>query len=207
MAPKLVCALVLSTSFVKHVGNFSDFGDVLHRFVGTTRKFPRKFILQKAIHQHPAVAKLNETAINTLRIITIKSGENDYKVLGGGIRIGNSRTGNVDNWAAGGIFVNIDENTGKLSEKGVYKPKYGTTDTKTESGIIFKDYVIPYYQEVKEIVCKAHKYFYNVDSIGWDIAITESGPVFIEGNDNWEISLIQGGLKKGLRKEWCHNNK
>jgi hypothetical protein len=39
--------------------------------------------------------------------------------------------------------------------------------------------------------------------IGWDIAITPDGPVFIEGNDNPEISGLQtvnGGLKGVLKK-------
>ena len=43
--------------------------------------------------------------------------------------------------------------------------------------------------------------FYGVRSIGWDIAITDSGPCFVEGNDNWEISLNQAA-DRGLRKAW-----
>ena len=50
---------------------------------------------------------------------------------------------------------------------------------------------------------KLHKYLYRCHSVGWDIAITEKGPVFIEGNGWWEISLVQavhGGLKKQVEK-------
>ncbi len=39
----------------------------------------------------------------------------------------------------------------------------------------------------------------GMQSVGWDIAIGENGPVFIEGNDNWEINgpqICNGGLKK-----------
>ena len=190
-------------SFVKHVNDYSQFQEIIKMFIKATKKFPRKFILQEAIQQHPALAQLNSSAINTLRIVTIKSNENEYKVLAAGIRIGSSKTGNVDNWAAGGIFVNVDEATGVLSPKGVYKPKFGTTAIKTENGTLFEDYVIPYFNEAKDMACKAHRYLYNIDSIGWDIAITESGPEFIEGNDNWEISLMQGASRKGLRREWC----
>ena len=41
----------------------------------------------------------------------------------------------------------------------------------------------------------------SIYSVGWDIAITENGPLFIEGNDNWELQAIQrthGGLKYDL---------
>lgn len=46
----------------------------------------------------------------------------------------------------------------------------------------------------------AHKSLYGIHSIGWDVAITDQGPVLIEGNDNWEISIIQ--IDRGLKKEW-----
>jgi hypothetical protein len=45
--------------------------------------------------------------------------------------------------------------------------------------------------ESLETVKRFHNYFKDIHSIGWDIAITEDGPVIIEGNDNWEISLVQ----------------
>lgn len=44
-------------------------------------------------------------------------------------------------------------------------------------------------KEAIEVVIKAHREFHGIRSIGWDVAITENGPCFIEGNDNWEISL------------------
>lgn len=42
---------------------------------------------------------------------------------------------------------------------------------------------------------------YNILTIVWDIAITDKGPCFIEGNDNWEISLQQV-VDNGLKKQW-----
>lgn len=48
------------------------------------------------------------------------------------------------------------------------------------------------------LALELHTKMYRCHSVGWDIAITEKGPVFIEGNGLWEISLLQavhGGLK------------
>lgn len=75
------------------------------------------------------------------------------------------------------------------------------TDTHPDTNIKFEGFEIPYYKEAIKAVCTAHKLFYNINTIGWDIAITEEGPIFIEGNDNWEISLMQA-CDKGLKKEW-----
>ena len=39
----------------------------------------------------------------------------------------------------------------------------------------------------------------SLHSIGWDIAIGEDDPIFIEGNDNAEVSgllTVNGGLRK-----------
>ena len=44
-----------------------------------------------------------------------------------------------------------------------------------------------------------HSILKDIHSIGWDIAIGKNGPIFIEGNDNWEINgpqICHGGLKK-----------
>lgn len=70
-------------------------------------------------------------------------------------------------------------------------------DTKIE----FNKFKVPMYEEALQLACKAHTYFYGVHSIGWDVALTSNGPMFIEGNDNWEISLMQA-CSKGLKKEW-----
>ena len=46
-----------------------------------------------------------------------------------------------------------------------------------------------------------HSELHEIHSIGWDSAITDAGPCFIEGNDNWEISLVQI-CSKGLQREF-----
>ena len=51
------------------------------------------------------------------------------------------------------------------------------------------------------LACEAHKQIYNAEFIGWDIAMTENGPSFIEGNDNWEVTLMQAA-DRPLKSEW-----
>ena len=59
----------------------------------------------------------------------------------------------------------------------------------------------PRYKETVEIALKAAQCLYGIRAIGWDIAITADGPIIIEGNDNWKISLKQA-CDRSLRKEW-----
>lgn len=155
------------------------------------------YIVQERIIQHERMSALCPSSVNTIRLQTLMDKEGDVIPFGPGVRIG--RVGSlVDNWALGGVFVGIDSETEKLKDIGILKPKYGTKVTEhPDTHVLFKGYDIPYYKEAERMVVELHRLMYRSHSIGWDIAITENGPVIIEGNDRWEISLIQavhGGM-------------
>ena len=162
------------------------------------------YIVQDEIKQSEEMKILNSNSINTIRIITFNN-KGVIRIFAVGVRIGTSKSRYVDNWAAGGIFVPADVETGKLSRYGFYKPIYGGKTDKVVNNlkeIYFNNFTIPQFSDVKEIVKKAHELFPNVKSIGWDVAISESGPTIIEGNDNYEISLMQSGINNGMRTKW-----
>ena len=155
------------------------------------------YLIQELIVQDEKMSALCPTSVNTIRLQTVMDKEGNVIPFGPGVRIG--RVGNyVDNWAKGGVFVGIDAKTEKLKDIGILKPKYGTKVFEhPDTHVVFKDYLVPYYKEAEGLAVKLHKMMYRSHSIGWDIAITAHGPVIIEGNDRWEISLIQavhGGL-------------
>ena len=51
------------------------------------------------------------------------------------------------------------------------------------------------------MVLQVHEYFYGVHSIGWDIAISERGPVIIEANDDWDGAVAMA-LERNFRKRF-----
>ena len=159
-----------------------------------------KYILQKRVYQHPGMNRLWDGAINTCRICTLFDGE-QVSVLSAVLRVGTSASAPVDNWAHGGISVGVHED-GSLVEYGVFKPGYGGKAYQhPDTGIRFCDFVIPEYEKAVELCKRAHLTLKETPAIGWDIAITTEGPTIIEGNDNWEISLMQAS-NHGLKKEW-----
>ena len=156
------------------------------------------YIIQERIVQHERMNALCPSSVNTIRLQTVMDKDGKVHPFGPGVRIG--RMGSiVDNWALGGVFVGIDAETGKLKDIGILKPKYGTKVTEhPDTHILFEGYEIPFYQEAERMAVELHEKMYRSHSIGWDIAITDNGPVIIEGNDRWEISLIQavhGGMR------------
>ena len=174
--------------------------------------FGQKLVIQKKLIQHHNINEIYQHSVNTLRIVSCNpchsSQNNDIVIIGQLCRIG--AFGNiVDNWAKGGLVVGIDE-VGKLNEYGFYKPGYGTkTKCHPDTGFQFCGFEVPYYNETIELVKQFHATVPQIHSIGWDIAITETGPCFIEGNDNWELGFVQlcnGGFRKKFHKYFLNKN-
>lgn len=161
------------------------------------------YILQKALNQHADMHKLYSKSINTLRVTTIRNGIKAIPALfSATLRVG-TRGNNVDNWAAGGLIINVFNN-GQLDKWAFYKPGYGTKTLRhPDTDIEFDGYIIPNFENIVNKAIELHSYLYGIHSIGWDISIGEDGePVFIEGNDNWEITLPQatiGGMKQRFK--------
>ena len=156
------------------------------------------YIIQERIIQHPQMNRLCSTAVNTIRLLTVMAPNKEVVAFRAGLRIGREGS-NVDKCAKGGIFVGIDMNTGKLMKRGIIKPPYGNVAFQhPDNGVVFDGFEIPYFKEAVEIAKRLHMNLYRIHSVGWDIAITQDGPIFIEGNSRWEVSGTQsavGGVK------------
>ena len=163
------------------------------KFVGTP------YLVQTLVRQHPEIDRIYGQAVNTLRILTIIDKATGVAVpVAGEIRFGANGSA-VDNLAAGGVAVGVDLQTGQLSEYGICK-KGGARRTlcHPDSQVRFSEVRLPFIQEAVREAQELHAKLSSIRIIGWDIALTADGPVFIEGNDNPEISGLQtvnGGLK------------
>ena len=159
------------------------------------------YLVQKRIYQHPIMNTLCDSTINSIRLQTVMTKDGEVIPFGAGLRMGRKGS-SVDNWAKGGVFVGIDMEKGTLMETGFLKPKYGTSIKEhPDTHVVFKGFEVPFYKEAEKMAVELHKRLYRCHSVGWDIGLTAEGPMFIEGNGLWEISLIQaahGGLKKQI---------
>lgn len=150
-----------------------------------------RYIFQKEMIQHHEMSRIYPNSVNTIRMTTVRNPKTgEIEVLPPTLRIG-AHGSYVDNFSKGGVIVAMDTETGKLAEWGFFKPMYGFKSKQhPDTKILFSSFQVPFYQEAK-LKAKHFHSFLNLHSIGWDIAISEEGPVFIEGNDNWEINLPQ----------------
>jgi len=141
--------------------------------------YGNNFQIQERLKQHARMNLLNDTSVNTLRIVTYRS-DMEVLLIYSVVRIG--RKGSViDNQCAGGISTVIGED-GKLGGTA-----FGgfTADGvgKTDSGTVLDGFEIPSYHEAVETVKRLHFQLPFFNLIGWDVAIDEAGdPVVIEWN-------------------------
>ncbi len=159
-----------------------------------------RWLIQPVVQQHAALKAFGTKSVNTIRAVTIQGKSGAVGVFNAFLRLGADPDSFVDNRAMGGYGVGIDLETGKLMRYGYQHDHFGGKAEKHPlSGIVFDGYQLPFWKETVELICNAHKQFYELQSIGWDVVITESGPVLLEGNDDWEIGGPQdtyGGLKR-----------
>lgn len=137
-------------------------------------------IIETWIAQHSVISALYPNAVNPIRINTVlKDGE--LKFMTSTLSIGHNSK--IANASINALFALVDIETGKVLtdacdyDGGVYREH-------PETGATFKDFQIPYWKETLEMLQKAARVMYQVGYVGWDIAITENGPVIIEGNND-----------------------
>lgn len=171
----------------------------------------RQYVIQEVIKQHPALAAINGSSINTVRIITLyRNGV--CKPLSSVLRIGVNGS-RVDNCSSGGIVCGIDV-SGCL--KNVAYDAQANAYYKHPQGARFAGIEVPGYGKCLELAKKLACRLYGVSRlISWDFAIGEDAePVLIEMNISFgEIDFHQlcngpilGGDTDDILKEIFEKN-
>ncbi|MBN4068385.1 hypothetical protein JYU06_02525 [Desulfotalea psychrophila] len=144
-----------------------------------------KCVVQEFIEQHPLVAEFSSSSVNTIRIVTLLTKNNDVVLVSGSMRFGQADSF-VDNWSAGGVSVGVDIENGIL-KKYAYDKQGNRYTEHPVSRKIFEGFRIPKWGSVVKIARRIQEVssFYRL--VGCDVAITESGPVLIEANANPDI--------------------
>ncbi len=135
-------------------------------------------IIEEVVIQHPDMAKLCPTSVNTIRIATLL-GDKKQGIVYAFIRIGNGRV--MDNVDCGGMAARVDLDSGKILTVGA--DKQGNTFEKHPiTGTSIIGFTVPFWEEAKKACLEASQLVPQMRFVAWDVAITEKGPTFIEGN-------------------------
>ena len=135
-------------------------------------------ILEQRLIQHDKMMEMCPTSVNTVRIATLL-GDKKQGVVYAFLRIGIGAV--MDNVDCGGMAARVDLDTGKLLTVGADKAG-NTYETHPITGTKIVGFEVPYFKEAMDLCLRAAQKVPQMGFIAWDVAITNAGPCFIEGN-------------------------
>lgn len=155
-----------------------------------------RFVLEELVVQNDEMASLHPESVNTVRFPTFRLDDRvhifpPYLRMGQGGSI-------VDNAGSGGVFGLVDLETGRV---------YAACDELGNSYEVHPDtkaqiigFKVPKWEEAVALAKELITVLPTVRWVGWDLALTDSGWVLIEGNERAQF-VFQIPDKKGCRKE------
>jgi hypothetical protein len=156
------------------------------RLVRSIDEVPKagNFIVEEVLVQHPYAAAIFPDAVNTIRVMFGGQPGKGMTLIGVAHRFGTERSAPTDNFKAGGIVSLIDAKTGCLSEAiaDLGGPDRVTFSHHPTSKAAIAGVMIPDWPAVLLLARQASETLDGVSYVGWDIAVTENGPVIVEGN-------------------------
>ena len=168
------------------------------------RHITKDLLVEEVIENHPVVASLHPHSLNTVRMITVRNQNGDFRILGSALRVGVAQS-SVDNFKHGGIGVIIKEN-GELSSTGITRDYTKAPISEHPDTLIpFATIQLPYWEECEKLALEMHKKAGRISCVGWDIAITPTGPICIEANPFCEFGIFIGNgvsLRKLLETDY-----
>ena len=158
-------------------------------------------LLEEYVEQHKDINKICSKSVNTIRIMTFGyNGKSE--ILFACMRFGNGEA-DVDNFHKGGMAVLVDTDTGKLVGQAFNK-KLDYFDEHPVSKIKFDGFQIPNWDIIRKTVLEAALVSDKIHVVGWDVAVTKDGCVFIEGNRRPGFDLVQVLSKRGRKDIMRH---
>ena len=154
------------------------------------------YLAEEYLVADDSLARYHPDSLNTVRIITMRS-DARFAVLGAGLRTGNNGLP-VDNAHGGGIFCEIDPQTGVIQTDGL--DEYGNHYTAHPmTGIAFRGEQIPRWSEMLDLCRSASMTLPFLHVVGWDVTILRDGRLeLIEGNHNPGMNIVQAPAKRGI---------
>lgn len=135
-----------------------------------------KLLVEEKIIQNKKIGMLNKTSVNTFRIVSFFDGKETH-ILNVVFKIGNG--GVTDNFSSGSMYTFVRD--GKIIVPAIDRDDNIFYEHPI-SKINIVGYEIPNYDKAIDLVKECSKKIPEVKYVGWDVAITDSDAVIIEGN-------------------------
>jgi hypothetical protein len=153
------------------------------------------YLVQPLVANHPELHDISNGSLCALRIITLlpcPGGEAEYLLGIFQSPIKKMVTCNL------GLYCPVDTETGKLGAGFFSLTSYATASSHPAGKGVLPGRALPFWNEAKKLALSAHTALGGVAALGWDVALTENGPLLLEANSGWDPMAIQQAFDKPL---------
>ncbi len=174
----------------------SDFADQVETFAD------QGYLFQSRLKPHPKIAEIVGDQISTVRMFVLVDGEGPALFRAAWkIPSGESVADNF--WRAGNMLAGLDVETGVV-QRVLSRTRIGTKEIHQhpKTGVSFDGLTFPLWNEMREVVMQGAAAVPTCHFQGWDVALTDRGPVLIElegdgGDPIMEQLCFDTGLLQG----------
>lgn len=147
-------------------------------------------IFEEIVKQTRQFGDFNPSSVNTVRIVSTLYPDGEVRFASFWLRIG--RSGRcVDNAGDGGnINASIDLNDGTIYNSIQFNGwrNIKNIDSHPDTGVQLAGIKVDHWNRIKNEIVKFQQSMPILKAIGWDVAITDMGPVILEINDFWDVT-------------------
>jgi len=165
--------------------------EMIERLAALSRENP--LLVQGCLTNHRDILDLTAGALSCVRTVTCRNETGGFEVTNAAFRMAMRDDTTVDGLHRGGLASKVDIRTGTLgpaTDLGMM-PGIGWCDANPNSGVPIAGRVLPRWHDLVALAERAHAAFPWKVAVGWDIAITDAGPVLVEGNGSPCVDIIQ----------------
>lgn len=152
-------------------------------------------VVVEYVRQGTFAAKLYPKKVNTIRLVTMLDPESRKPfIVGAGLRIGCARSVPKDNYYAGGLYCNVDLETGRLDKAmtpGDTPYSFEWIDRHPETTVAIEEQAIPDWGGICEAMLDLAGNVPMLPYVAWDVAMLDQGISVIEGNHWCELDGFQ----------------
>lgn len=165
---------------IEKLKDFHDIPGLYERLMAN-----KQYLIEDALKQHEVLNTINPHAVNNVRFATVVKDGKVY-IETSTLRLNTGKDAVI---SSNDVMVNIDEEGNLISD--AVDEMFDIHEVHPDTGTVLRGIKLPYIPEAREMVKKAALVVPEVRYVGWDVAITETGPVLIEGNFYPSYGLTQ----------------
>lgn len=162
------------------------------------------YLLQPRLKTHDALSPIMPgPGLGTFRLVTFLNSDGVVETPWAVLKIP-ARGQVVCHPRLGAIMAPVDFATGRIGR--AVGPTSGTRivdeiEQNPETGVRIEGVQVPGWDEIVSLVERAARAFDRIPCLGWDVAVTDRGPMLLESNWGFGITGQQMVLDRGLRLE------